>query len=123
MMKQNHFVVASIVAFRSSSINISLADTGYELLQRCQNGHDANNLDRRSESARCDAYISGVFESAAIIDDMKHVSIFCQTPRVTRGQVTLIYMSWAKDHPQYLNRDAAENVLVALSAAFPCPAR
>jgi hypothetical protein len=45
----------------------------------------------------------------------------CIPHEVTAAQLTLIFVSWAEQHSNALNMDAASCVLVAFGGAFPCP--
>lgn len=45
----------------------------------------------------------------------------CIPHDVSAAQLTLVFVSWAEQHSNLLNMDAASCALVAFTGAFPCP--
>lgn len=96
------------------------AETGYDLFMRCQRGDNSADVDQNGEANRCVAYLSGIWDGMVSIENKEGIDILCPSHGVQRGQLTLIFMEWARQHPQSLNVTAADAALSSFSAAFPC---
>ncbi|ATU72431.1 hypothetical protein CFR78_14070 [Komagataeibacter rhaeticus] len=76
----------------------------------------------------CDAYISGVADSAALAHlfernaekDAKDISAFCIAPATPTADMRTKVVGWMKDHRDTLSRPAGEAVFTALHESYPC---
>jgi hypothetical protein len=66
------------------------------------------------DQAECRGYVAGVY------DHMSRTDAFCPRRGVQMGQVTRIFVAYAKKNPQNLDRPAGHIVEEALRDAFPC---
>jgi predicted component of type VI protein secretion system len=96
-----------------------LAETGYDLLARCEHGKNATHYDQATERARCLAYLGGVWDGAISIANMSRAPLFCP-PTTQASAIAMIFERWAATNPQFLNRDASDAALAAFATAFPC---
>ena len=71
--------------------------------------------------AFCVGYLSGFTDLNSVIKQMTKWSPFCLPAQgVSRDQVRLVFVKWAKDHPSALHESARVSVMLALDEAFPC---
>jgi len=89
-------VLATILTLSGSA----QADTGYDLLRRCERGEDKDNIIGLLDSARCSAFLEGVWSGAISAGTIMHSGyVFCGSATQV-GQMVLIYKDWAKRNPQ-----------------------
>src|SRR6478735_2027090 len=90
--------------------------TAFDLLQDCE-GRDEQYCYGYLEGFRTAWYYA---ESAS--GTKKCLLINSPLPDgITHGQLALVFIKWAKDHPQRLHHSPESVVLHALKAAWPCP--
>ena len=95
-------------------------DTGYDLFLKCGNGQDPNRADRYIEAALCMGYLSGVWDMAITAGSVTGRRIVCPTATIQSGQLSLIYMNWARRNPQIIGGTTAYgSALGAFIATFP----
>ncbi len=71
--------------------------------------------------ARQAAYVAGVLDGERIVAEFaKFRSPICLPPNVPTGHLSLVVHEWLEKHPERLNQQAANLVLVAVKEAFPC---
>jgi hypothetical protein len=71
---------------------------------------------------RCIGYLDGVMDSAVVLS-IAHPEArpFCLPETgISLDQARLIFIKWAKDHPDQLHTAARISVAIALGTAFPC---
>jgi hypothetical protein len=104
-----------VILFLVSSVSIAGFTTGNELYQSCV----ATRSDQFyfQKSARCAAYISGVFDE--IISEPKGRRL-CLDSNITRGQVVKVFVAYADRNPRLLNKPANNVVSAAILNAFKC---
>jgi predicted membrane protein len=71
----------------------------------------------------CGSYIFGVLDGIGFaVEKVKFPPPFCPTvTSISRQQLEMIYLQWARSNPQFLNLRRDEAVVAALVTAFPCP--
>lgn len=118
-MNQTKYLTVRLTILIVSS-NHANARSGYDLFQDCENGANQTVATHYQDSAYCDGFLSGVWNTADAVATISGTSpLFC-APQIKVGQLSLIYRDWARRNPQYLNRGSAESALAAFSSAFPC---
>ena len=103
------------------------ATTGMEILSSCKAvvaGLLPNGQMHISPEAQ---YCWGLFEAIQTLsgvqstDDAKDRPLkICASTTTTRSQMVMIFLQYAKDHPEQLQLDAALIAQAALAHAFPC---
>lgn len=107
---------------------IAEARTGNELVADCKND------DSPTAFGVCLGYIQGAVEAQQYTDIMaqavanntgnvKFRAWFCMPKNVTLAQTKAIFLKHAENNPESLHLDAAFIVNIAVSTAFPCPAK
>lgn len=87
--------------------------SGYKLYEDCVSS-DFHRL-------MCLSYINGFLDGANIVSGiLKAHNFICDNGRVPIGQYDLIFLAWARQHPELLSRAAAEVLSAAFINAFPC---
>jgi len=69
------------------------------------------------DNRECLGYISGV--DSGINRSGLAGSLYCLTNQ-SQGQLRLVYMRYAENHPDQLHEGASSIVILSLIAAFPC---
>ncbi len=71
----------------------------------------------------CAGYLGGFNDLNALYKHMTGASLFCPPlTGVSNDQLRLIFIKWARSHPEELHKTARVSVLFALREAFPCAA-
>lgn len=85
-----------------------------ELLSECESEHVFENYG-------CLNFIKGVHRALDGTQWHYPNDVYCAPPSITNGQLKKIYEKYANNWPEYLHKDAANEVIVSLRYAFPCP--
>jgi Rap1a immunity proteins len=84
------------------------------LLRQCDNLNPLN-------IAYCMGVMDGSGTLAIILAQQGRAKELCYTDEVTFEQLRLVFIKWAKDHPEKLHSSASFGVVEALTTSFPCP--
>jgi hypothetical protein len=87
------------------------------LLNHCDNSNPLNI-----------AYCRGVMDVsgttlAILLAQQGRAKELCYTDEVTYEQLRLVFIKWAKDHPEKLHGSASFGVVEALTESFACPTK
>lgn len=72
---------------------------------------------------KCSGYITGILDMHEFMVVEEGVKPYFCAPNkgtVSSGQAILIFIEWAIEHPEMLDRRARISVLLSLKDAFPC---
>ena len=72
--------------------------------------------------ALCAQYLGGMNDLNTMIRELLPQARFFCTPSsgVSNDQLRLIFMKWAREHPEELHETARVSAFLALGEAFPC---
>jgi uncharacterized protein YecT (DUF1311 family) len=93
-----------------------LKDTGYDMYLSCQ-----SEQTNSTEYLRCLTFVHGVWDGAMTMQNVSSGRQFCPRTGVQVGQLAMVFVDWARNHPADLGHDAALAVLASFVDAFPCP--
>ena len=110
-------LVVPIVLLVSSQAQASV--TAEELLKRCEGAP--------SESY-CAGYVAGFYDGRTTSDYGKPELMSCPPTdptdenklSISNHQMVLVFIKWAKDHPELLHYDDWQALRQAFAAAWPC---
>jgi hypothetical protein len=69
----------------------------------------------------CGSYIFGMLDGLGFAAEGGFRPPICPTvTAISRKQLAMIYVQWARTHPQFLGKPRADAVFMALVDAFPC---
>jgi len=107
--------------------------TGNDLLRSCERVDAPGGV---YDSGYCLGFIDGATDAqmrkkvalnfakvdrSGFWDHIIYGSDYCVREKVTLGQMRLIFIKYARDHPQILDQPAEGVLEIALANAFPCP--
>lgn len=76
------------------------------------------NLYEATDFGECLGYLRGFVDGALL-----KPGLCLPDEPLQAGQLQQIFMKFLRDHPEKLNRSTGSAVMLALYAAFPCPAK
>ncbi len=86
-----------------------------ELLRACEGRGDLADI------SYCAGYLGGFNDLNALTGGLAGWSFFCPpSTGASNDQLRLVFIKWARDHPEELNKGSRATVLMALAGAFPC---
>ena len=110
------FVAAAAFALLGAHAAGAAMKTG-DLLRECEN----------FQSGFCSGYIAGFYDGRTTEDYGKHKLMSClpveeggETLAVSYEQMVLVFIKWARDHPEYHHWEDWQGVRQAFADAFPC---
>jgi len=74
------------------------------------------------EAGQCQGFIIGVIDGflTGLMEAGAPKSPFCNPSGWNIEQGSLVFLKWAEQHPEHLDKSAAEGVIASHIAAFPC---
>ena len=82
-------------------------------------------LECGSSVPACTRYLVGVWDGVVFFANLRQELSFCfgtTSAAPNTEQMRLIFLNFARAHPEFLNRNASDVVAASLFAAFPCAA-
>ena len=109
------FAAIIIVVFLALPANAAMRTD--ELMWKC----DGRDTPPELGMAYCVGYLGGVNDLNAIVHGMMKTGFFCVPGSgVSNDQLRLVFLKWAREHPEQLHKGARSSVLISLMQAFPC---
>jgi hypothetical protein len=102
-------IIVDIMPVARANSNLFIYKTGFSLLSQCESTDGTQNM-------FCYGYIVGIVDYASFNSGAS----FCLYPTVVIGQLNLVVTKYLRQNPQLLHYNAANLVIDALTAAFPC---
>lgn len=89
--------------------------TGVSILNWCKKEDEISNI-------LCVNYLKGLYDGAALPRQVYKLDAqFCKPLAVSGNQMRLIFLKYAREHPERLHESAAPLLFSALADAYPCP--
>jgi hypothetical protein len=118
-MKVFELIALGWIVVILSSPQALAGGTAEELLKECE---------AASTGSYCEGYIAGFYDGRTTSDYGKPDLMSCpptdgtgQNLAVSYRQMVLVFIKWAKDHPEKLHYSDWQAVRQALAEAWPCP--
>ena len=102
-----HIVTALAIVLPIAAAHADHPPSGYELYSDCVSSSEADNIS-------CLSYVAGVADALIIEDKL------CGVGDLKAGNTTMIYVTWARNHPEHLSKSRGLTVDASLRSAYPC---
>jgi hypothetical protein len=104
----NVALVAGVVAWATPSLAATWEAS--ELYEECKDSGGVKEIS-------CGEYLIGLMHGALIFKSDAEAPC---VERYSGGQLRLIFLKWARDNPQYMNKHQSYVAMTSFREAFPC---
>lgn len=115
----HHALILSLFPLVALTVpEVRSAERVDELLWDCEGRGEIGELGL----LRCASYLAGFNDYNAVAKRVLGQSLFCPPEKgISNDQLRLVFIKWAKNHPEDLHRSARMHTAYSLAEAFPCP--
>jgi len=120
-MKRLTLAIAAVAAIAGASAPASASTTTLELMRMCE-GRESVPQNQSLDLGMCAMYIAGMADMHGILVGLKNADPFFCIPEkgLSAEQQIRIFLKFAKENPNTLDKSARIVFPFALGAAFPC---